>query len=97
VPIDVDDHLLLRNAEPLDSVLDDADVRLMRHVQVDVVHSQSELVEKLLGRRYEYPRGELEYLASIHVDEMTVSGDGLLRGRLSRTAGRQKELHAARA
>src|SRR5262249_32171322 len=68
VPVDVDDHALARDAELLDSVIHDPHVRLVRHVDVDVVDGHVAFVEYRLRGRNEHAGRELEHLAPGHVD-----------------------------
>ena len=69
VAIDVHHDLLLGDAELLGSVIDDPDIRLMRHVHVDVIHCLSTFGKDRLCRRHHHAGRELEHLAAVHLHE----------------------------
>src|SRR5207244_10098114 len=75
--VDVDDGALRRDAELLARVLDDAEIRLVRNVDVDVVRCEPALVEQLRGGRDEDARRKLEDLAAVHLHEVLPCGDRL--------------------
>ena len=81
VTVDIDNHFLLRNAEFLRRILDDAHVCLMGNVHIHILNRAPALGQHGLRRRDEHPRRELEDLAAVHLDEVQAVGDGLLRGR----------------
>src|SRR5689334_12489712 len=97
IAVDVDHGLLLRNAQLLTCMLDDAHIRLMRNVDVDVLDTAPALGQHGLGGADEYPGRELEHLAAVHLDEVLTLRDRLRGGGGARAAGRQVELRAARA
>ncbi len=92
VAVDVHHHLLLREAQLLDSVLDDADVRLVGNVHVDVVHGQRRTARAAPRPTDEHPRRELEHLAPVHLAR---SAPGSVE--LARAAAGQVEARAAGA
>src|SRR5690606_30677739 len=64
--VQVDDHLLLRQSEPLDGGVDDADVGLMGHEEVDVLLLHPRLGERLLRGIAHHADGKLENLPAGH-------------------------------
>src|SRR5438477_8270676 len=91
VLVHVHDGLLLRNAEFPGGVIDDADVRLVRDVYVDIVHRPATLAKNRLRRAHHYPRCELEDLAPVALYELL----GLRE--LARATARQPEIRPAPA
>ena len=78
-------------------MVDDPNVRLVRDVDVDVVDGLAAFGQNLLRRADEHAGGELEHLASVHLDEVLPLRDGLRARRRPRPSGGQVELRPARA
>ena len=91
VSVHVHDHAIFGNTQFLRRIVDDSCIRLVRHVDVDVVDRPADLVEESLRRRHHHSRGELENLAAVHLHQPV----GVLEG--ARTAAREPEVLAAAA
>src|SRR5581483_5817345 len=76
VPVDVHDDFLVRDVELAGSVVDDADVRLVGDVDVDVLDRLSTLAENRLRRGHHHPGREPEHLASVHLDVLPGAVEG---------------------
>src|SRR5213076_849940 len=81
----------------LPRMLDDPDVRLVRHVDVHLVDRPAAFVENGGCRRDEYPGRELEDLAPVHIHEVEPLGNRLCGGGGTRATAGKIELRAARA
>ena len=90
-PVDVHDRPLVGDAELTDRVVDDPLVRLVRHVDVDLVDRPPALREHRLRRRDHHPRRELEHLAAVHLQHL------LRVVELPRAAPGQQQVLAAAA
>ena len=77
-------------------VIDDAHVRLVRDVDVDVVDRGAAFRQNGLRRCHEHACGELEHLAAVHHDVVRTVGHRLGRRRLPRAAGGQRQVGSAR-
>src|SRR5450830_2129599 len=97
VAVQVGEHLRLGESQTPRRGLDDADVGLVRHEQVDVCHGQPGVAEHLLARDDHRARGELEDLAARHVHGVLVQAHRLVARRLAAAAGRHVEIRRAAA
>src|SRR5450756_313754 len=97
VAVQVGEHLRLGESQTPRRGLDDADVGLVRHEQVDVFHGQPGVAEHLLARADHRARGELEDLAARHVHGVLVQAHRLVARRLAAAAGRHVEIRRAAA
>ena len=82
VAIDVDEHLLHREPEPLGDRLDDTDVRLMGDEEVDVVRRPAGLLDRRERGGRQRPRRVAVRLAALHADEVLAAPHRLAVGGL---------------
>ena len=78
-------------------MIDDAHVRLVRHIDVNLVDGNVAFVQNLLCGVDEHARCELEDLPPVHLRKVLPRGDRLSRRRRARAAGGHVELLPARA
>ena len=86
VPIDVDHHLVHRHAGVLGGGLDDANVGLVRHQQIDLVRRQPARVRAWSHASLMRAHGGLEDLAARHPDELRRAVDHRVADRIGGTA-----------
>ncbi len=91
VAIEVVEDLLLAKAEPARGVVDDAQVGLVRHEQVDVGDPDAGLGEHVGARLDHLACGELVDLGPVHLQVVLARVDRLVAGRHPRPARRQVE------
>src|SRR3954471_9115629 len=90
VAVDVDDDLLPWNLQLLRCVINDSDVRLVRYVDVHLVHRSTASLEDPFGGVDHDTRRELEDLATVHLHVgLTIVLE------LARTAARKPQVLAA--